>query len=73
MCTSIIFISSVQHSAANFCQYDEYAFPPYYPAFISGKPPTNKVNKNELIILLFMKDNLSNKTYSGNLLLFDFL
>ena len=43
--TSIIFISSVGHSAANFAQYDEYAFPPNYPAFLRGKPPTNKVNE----------------------------
>ena len=41
--TSIIFISSVGHSAANFAQYDEYAFPPNYPAFLRGKPPTSKV------------------------------
>ena len=43
--TSIIFISSVGHSAANFAQYDEYAFPPNYPAFLRGKPPTSKVNE----------------------------
>ena len=41
--TAIIFISSVGHSAANFAQYDEYAFPPNYPAFLRGKPPTTKV------------------------------
>lgn len=41
--TTIIFISSVGHSAANFAQYDEYAFPPNYPAFLRGKPPTSKV------------------------------
>lgn len=41
--TSIIFISSVGHSAANFAQYDEYAFPPNYPAFLRGKPPNSKV------------------------------
>ena len=47
--TSIIFVSSVGHSAANFAQYDEYAFPPNYPAFLRGKPPTNKVNEQRNI------------------------
>lgn len=41
--SSIIFVSSVGHAAANFAQYDEYAFPPNYPAYIRGKPPTSKV------------------------------
>ena len=44
ICTTTIFMASVQHTAANFCQYHEYAFPPFYRIFISGKPPTNKVN-----------------------------
>ena len=43
--TSITFISSVGHAAANFTQYDEYAFPPNYPCYLEGKPPTSKVSK----------------------------
>ncbi|KAK6976133.1 allene oxide synthase-lipoxygenase protein [Biomphalaria glabrata] len=39
--TSIIFISSVAHAATNFPQYEEYAFPPNYPATLLGKPPTD--------------------------------
>ncbi|KAH9509996.1 hypothetical protein Btru_044801 [Bulinus truncatus] len=39
--TSVIFICSVGHAATNFPQYDEYAFPPVYPATLLGKPPTD--------------------------------
>uniref|UniRef100_T2MH56 Arachidonate 5-lipoxygenase n=1 Tax=Hydra vulgaris TaxID=6087 RepID=T2MH56_HYDVU len=39
---SVIFICSVGHAAANFCQYDEYAFPPSYPAMLTGKIPSSK-------------------------------
>ncbi|KAH9509995.1 Arachidonate 12-lipoxygenase, 12R-type [Bulinus truncatus] len=39
--TSVIFICSVGHAATNFPQYDEYAFPPVYPATLFGKPPTD--------------------------------
>ncbi|XP_048579793.1 polyunsaturated fatty acid 5-lipoxygenase isoform X2 [Nematostella vectensis] len=49
--TSIIFISSVGHAAANFAQYDEYAFPPNYPAFLRGKPPTSKEELTEKDII----------------------
>ena len=38
-----IFISSVGHAATNFGQYDEYAFPPNYPAMLKGDVPKNKV------------------------------
>ncbi len=41
--TSIIFLSSVAHASANFNQYDEYAFPPNYPAILRGKIPDSKV------------------------------
>lgn len=40
--SAVIFMSSVQHAAANFCQYDEYAFSPFYPAFMRGEVPNNK-------------------------------
>lgn len=41
--TSIIFMGSVSHAAANFSQYDDYAFPANYPAFLRGNPPEDKV------------------------------
>ena len=43
-----IFLGSVAHAAANFCQYDEYAFPANYPAMLNGKPPSNKVLKVQI-------------------------
>ena len=41
--TGIIFTCSGKHAAVNFQQYEEYAFPPNYPAMINGKLPRNKV------------------------------
>ena len=41
--TVFIFISSVGHAAANFEQYNQYAFPPNYPSILFGKRPTSKV------------------------------
>ena len=41
--TIFIFIGSVGHAAANFCQYDEYAFPLNYPAKLIGERPKDKV------------------------------
>lgn len=42
--TSIIYTCSVAHASTNFPQYDEYAFPPNYPALLNGEPPNDKVN-----------------------------
>jgi len=42
--TVFIFTSSVQHAAVNFGQYDEYAFPPNYPADLHGSRPTSRVS-----------------------------
>lgn len=41
---AFIFIASVGHAAANFAQYDEYAFPPNYPAMLQGERPKDKVS-----------------------------
>ncbi|XP_071945302.1 polyunsaturated fatty acid 5-lipoxygenase-like [Antedon mediterranea] len=54
--TSIIFISSVMHAAVNFGLYDEYAFPPHYPASLNGEPPKNKNPKTEDDILNALPD-----------------
>lgn len=43
MFTSIIYTCSVAHASTNFPQYDEYAFPPNYPASMNGVPPKDKV------------------------------
>lgn len=46
-CTSVIFMGSVGHAAANFSQYDDYGFPPNYPAFLSGNPIRDKHERTE--------------------------
>ncbi|CAH1793216.1 unnamed protein product [Owenia fusiformis] len=45
--TPLIFQATVQHAAINFNQYEEYGFPPNYPGFMDGQPPTNKEPKSE--------------------------
>lgn len=42
--STVIFLSSAQHAAVNFTQYDEYAFTPFYPGSLRGEPPRNKVS-----------------------------
>ena len=41
--SSTIFMCSVSHAAANFAQYDEYAFPPNYPGKLKGDIIRDKV------------------------------
>ena len=43
ICTCVIFTSTAQHSAVNQSQYEEYGFPPNYPALLYGEPPVDKV------------------------------
>ncbi|XP_064636931.1 allene oxide synthase-lipoxygenase protein-like isoform X2 [Lineus longissimus] len=54
--TGIIFTCSVSHAAANFSQYDEYAFQPNYPAFLYGAPPKTKAPKLEEDIIKILPD-----------------
>ncbi|CAH1789946.1 unnamed protein product, partial [Owenia fusiformis] len=49
--TPLIFQASVQHAASNFSQYDEYGFPPNYPASLGGAPPTDKEPRSEKDII----------------------
>jgi len=51
--TTMVFILTNVHAAANFNQYEEYGFPPNYPFRLNDTPPTNKksVTEEELIKL----------------------
>eukprot|EP00057_Strongylocentrotus_purpuratus_P014192 XP_011668666.1 PREDICTED: allene oxide synthase-lipoxygenase protein-like [Strongylocentrotus purpuratus] len=40
--TDFIFTFTAEHAAVNFGQYDNFGFPPSYPAWLSGKPPHDK-------------------------------
>lgn len=41
--THFIYICSVEHSATNFPQYEQYAFPPNFAALLHGQPGQVKV------------------------------
>ncbi|XP_038045097.1 uncharacterized protein LOC119719671 [Patiria miniata] len=50
--TAFIYTSSVAHAAANFSQYDEYAFPPNYPSYMRDEvPPKDKSPRTEQDVL----------------------
>ncbi|XP_033121661.1 allene oxide synthase-lipoxygenase protein-like [Anneissia japonica] len=60
--TSTIFTCSVSHAAVNFGQYENYGFPPHYPAFLNGQPPTNKEPKREADVLKYLPSKSSTLT-----------
>lgn len=49
-------MGSVGHAASNFSQYDDYAFPANYPAFLRGNPPEDQV----LLIAKFLNCKVNN-------------
>ncbi|KAJ8313748.1 hypothetical protein KUTeg_008309 [Tegillarca granosa] len=54
--TCIVYTCSVGHAAANFQQYDMYGYPPAYPAYMAGRPPTNKDPLTEADIMNALPD-----------------
>ncbi|ESP02739.1 hypothetical protein LOTGIDRAFT_171808 [Lottia gigantea] len=57
--TCVIYTCSVVHAATNFPQYEEYGFPPNYPATFKGTPPTTKdhVDEKQILSCLPSKEN----------------
>ena len=45
--TNFFYICSVEHSATNFPQFDQYAFPPNYPALL------REGDQNEIVSVVF--------------------
>jgi len=55
--TSIVYILTCVHAAANFNQYDEYGFAPNFPFKLRGLPPKNKDSvTEEFLVKLFDVD-----------------
>ncbi|ESP02741.1 hypothetical protein LOTGIDRAFT_224684 [Lottia gigantea] len=62
--TSVIVTCSVMHCATNFPIYQNYAFPPNYPATMRGVPPSTKDPIREDFIM----DSLPNKSITRDIL-----
>ncbi|XP_074652900.1 allene oxide synthase-lipoxygenase protein-like [Tubulanus polymorphus] len=48
---TIVYICSAGYAAANYAQYETYAFPPNYPTILNGKPPSDKKALTERAIV----------------------
>merc|ERR1719229_1474728 len=57
--TTMVFILTNVHAAANFNQYDEYAYPPNYPFRLDGKPPINKKPIDEQTLVKLFDVNVT--------------
>ena len=56
--TSFIYICSVEHSATNFPQYEQYAFPPNFPAKLTYRPEDG-------VVKIFFHVNIDMLTFIG--------
>jgi hypothetical protein len=54
---SFIYICSVEHSATNFPQYEQYGFPPNFPAKLNGHPEEQHVILITFIIAIIRSMN----------------
>ncbi|XP_050721606.1 allene oxide synthase-lipoxygenase protein-like isoform X4 [Eriocheir sinensis] len=54
--TAIIATCSLGHAAANFQQYEQYAFVPNYPGILMGRVPTEKKDYTERDIMTLLPD-----------------
>lgn len=52
--TYFIYTCSVEHSATNFPQYEQYAFPPNFAAMLHGQPEDEMVKFCDLIRAIVM-------------------
>ncbi|XP_052237707.1 polyunsaturated fatty acid lipoxygenase ALOX15B-like isoform X1 [Dreissena polymorpha] len=57
--TSIIYTCSAGHAAANFKQYDEYAYPMNYPSMLRGKPPSDRGSRSEVDVIQTIQHRLN--------------
>uniref|UniRef100_A0A7M6DMI8 Allene oxide synthase lipoxygenase protein n=1 Tax=Clytia hemisphaerica TaxID=252671 RepID=A0A7M6DMI8_9CNID len=60
--STMVFILSNVHAAANFNQYDEYGYPPNLPFRLDGAPPTDKSPVTEDFLVKLFDVNVTLET-----------